>query len=257
MSSAFAVISDIHSNLLALQAVLHNLESEGIESIFCLGDVVGYGAEPNECVELIRKAALGRTIRGNHDIAAAIYDPYYWERFNPQAAEAVRFQQRMLTAENASWLISLPESIADMDCLFYHGSPLGPDHYLMSVGDLETALDAMDPGLPFRIMFVGHTHLPTAVGVGPDGGVEVDIRMKTKDMSNVTVFLDEDRRYLINPGSVGQPRDKNPRAAYVVVDFAAGEVRFRRIEYDVKETQRRIITAGLPEFLSLRLEYGV
>jgi len=253
----FAVISDIHSNLLALESVLEQIRDDGIDVVYCLGDVVGYGAEPNECTDLVRGVANGRTIKGNHDIAAYVVDPEYWENFNPQAAEAVYYQKRTLTAENRLWLENLPDYLYEEDCLFYHGSPLGPEHYLMNIGDLELAIQEVDPGVHYKLMFVGHTHLPTAVGIAESGTVEVDIKTRTRNTTDVTLYIEEGRRYLVNPGSVGQPRDKNPEASYVVVDLESNTVRFRRKSYDVAEAQRRIIAAGLPKFLSKRLELGV
>lgn len=257
MMESFAVISDIHSNFLALEAVVSQLRESGPDIVYCLGDVVGYGAEPNECVDAVREIADGRTIYGNHDVAAVHDDPDYADSFNPQAAAAVRYQRQNLTEKNVSWLKSLPENMHVEDYLLYHGSPIDTDHYLMNISDLELAMDYLPADLEFVLLFVGHTHLPTAVGIGKDGSIEVDLKTETNDLSDIVLYLEEGRRYLVNPGSIGQPRDRNPDAAYVTVDMKAGQLRFRRVDYDVKEAQRRIIEAGLPDFLSQRLEHGV
>lgn len=258
MSDRFAVISDIHSSVLALDVVLGQIRDDGYEEVFCLGDVVGYGAEPNECVEKVRAVVGdGRSIMGNHDLATVSKDGEYLKWFNPFAKAAVQYQQRLLTKENFAWLAALPSEVVDGGCRFYHGSPLSVDHYILSRFDLYAAFDHFEPGDEFRIMFTGHTHLQLAVEV--DGNIQGSVIRPRKDTNpdDFSIRLRDDRRYMINPGSVGQPRDHNPKAAYALVDMKKGRIRLRRAEYKVEEVQRRIRKAGLPESLAKRLSVGV
>ncbi len=255
MAGRFAIISDIHSNIIALEAVLKRLEEEKPDAVYCLGDVVGYGAEPEECVEAVRKIADGRIIRGNHDLATANPPPGYLEIFNPDAREAIEYQRNTLSPENLQWLASLPESLVEEEFQFFHGSPVGTDHYLMSITDLYRALEKLE-GVHFKLAFFGHTHVPTAAAIRPDGVLFTDLEYKSEGDSERILQLKPGIRYLINPGSVGQPRDRNPAAAYLIVDMAEGLLQFRRVEYDITEAQRRITAAGLPVFLAQRLEFG-
>ena len=255
MKSRFALISDIHSNLTALDAVMERIEADGLEEIWCLGDVVGYGAEPNECVEIVRRVADGRTIIGNHDVAVAKAPEGYLNLFNPDAKRAVYYQRETLTEENLEWLAALPVNMQEGDILFYHGSPVDTDHYMMSTIDLYRALKALD-GVDFKLVFFGHTHVPTTAAVKPDGKLISNLEYEAPELGNASLALEDGVKYLINPGSVGQPRDRNPRAAYAVVDLEEQIIHFRRVEYDIAEAQRRIDEAGLPGFLSHRLEFG-
>jgi predicted phosphodiesterase len=255
MNNKFAVISDIHSNYPALQAVIERLEHENPDKIYCLGDIVGYGAEPEVCVDAIRRLADSRTIRGNHDMATANPPPGYLEIFNPDAREAIEFQHRMLNSGNLEWLASLPGRLADEELLFFHGSPVSTEHYLMSLTDLYRALERLD-GVHFKLAFFGHTHVPTAVAIRPDGAVFSGLEYDERNPAESVLRLRSGVKYMINPGSVGQPRDRNPASAYLIVDLAAQEVRFKRVKYDVATAQQRIIAAGLPPFLAQRLEFG-
>ncbi|HUX08883.1 MAG TPA: metallophosphoesterase family protein [Acidobacteriota bacterium] len=255
MARRFAVISDIHSNIVALEAVLKRLEEEEPDEIYCLGDVVGYGAEPEQCVEAVRKIADGRTILGNHDLATADPPPGYLDIFNPDAREAIGYQRSALSPENLQWLASLPKNLAEEEFQFFHGSPVGTDHYLMSITDLYRALEKLD-GVHFKLAFFGHTHVPTAAAIRPDGVLFTNLEYKSGGDTERILQLEPGIRYLINPGSVGQPRDRNPASAYLIVDLAEGLLHFRRVEYDITEAQGGIIAAGLPIFLAQRLEFG-
>ena len=168
MKKRFALISDIHSNLTALQAVLERIEAEGLDEIWCLGDVVGYGAEPNECVEIVRRIADGRTIIGNHDIAVARSPEGYLSLFNPDAKRAVHYQREVLTGENLEWLASLPRSLREGDIFFFHGSPVDTDHYMMSSTDLYRALVALED-VEFRLVFFGTRTCRRPRPLGPTG----------------------------------------------------------------------------------------
>jgi diadenosine tetraphosphatase ApaH/serine/threonine PP2A family protein phosphatase len=255
MVSKFAVISDIHSNSLALEAVLRCLDEEQPEKVYCLGDIVGYGAEPDECVDAVRRIADRSTIRGNHDLGTANPPPGYIEIFNPDARVALDYQRRMLNSGNLEWLAELPEKRADEDLLFFHGSPVSTEHYLMSITDLYRALERLD-GVHFKLAFFGHTHVPTAVAIRPDGAVFTGLEYNEEKPTDTVLKLQSGVKYLINPGSVGQPRDRNPASAYLIVDLGTGEVHFKRVDYEIAEAQRRILEAGLPHFLAQRLEFG-
>jgi len=255
MNGRVAIISDIHSNLQALEAVIADLERENPDVVYCLGDIVGYGAEPNECAEVVRSVADGRVILGNHDLVTVDPPPDYLESFNPDARVAVEYQRERLSETNISWLAGLPESLNEGEYLFYHGSPVSTDHYLTSSSDLFQALNALD-GVDFRLLFFGHTHVPTAIAVSSEGPFLANSRFEPESEVETVLALEDDARYLINPGSVGQPRDRNSASAYAVVDLDEEIVRFRRVEYDIAEAQRRILDAGLPAFLAQRLEFG-
>lgn len=257
MSGTFAVISDIHSNLLALEAVLRQLEDDKPDAIFCLGDVVGYGAEPNECIELVRSVADGRTLLGNHDVATLQVYENYEEWFNPDAKLAVQYQRDVLSQENMAWLGALPESHSEKGCLFYHGSPIGTNHYLLSTSDLRAALEHLDDDQEFKILFTGHTHVPIVVEISPDGSMTSEIEKDDTVSSDIVIYFKPEKRYMVNPGSVGQPRDRKPTASYALVDIDIGKVRLRRAVYNTGEARRRIMAAGLPEFLGYRIEHGM
>jgi diadenosine tetraphosphatase ApaH/serine/threonine PP2A family protein phosphatase len=239
-----AVVSDIHGNLHALEAVLADIEREQPDELWCLGDVVGYGPRPNECVELVRaRAALA--LVGNHDLAAVgklgIAD------FGPLAATSARWTMETLTAESAEWLRSLaPEATREGVALF-HGSPRDPVwEYVLS--DEVALLSLLATTAP--LLLVGHSHLALALswdeqeldgGLAP-GGTELDVAT---------------HRWLLNPGSVGQPRDGDAQAAWLLLDLAARRAAFRRVAYPIAETQAEVRAAGLPDELAARLEHGV
>ncbi len=228
-----ALISDIHSNLEALEAVWR--EVKRADAILCMGDLVGYGASPDEVVEFVRarmKKRLFLCVRGNHDNAIAFGAEW---GFNPYAREAVRWHQRVMKRENLEFLRRLPVRQLFTDdtgrsYLIIHGSPRAPlDEYLFPwypEGEFKAVLSYVRQD----DLIVGHTHVPMLVELG-------------------------DRR-IINPGGVGQPRDGDWRAAYAFIDTETGEITFRRVEYDVQKAAQKIIEAGLPRFLAERLYDG-
>jgi putative phosphoesterase len=230
-----AIISDIHSNLEALQAVLENIKEKDVEKIFCLGDVVGYGADPNECVALVRKHCE-TTLLGNHDNAAV--DLSLTKSFTTNARIAAEWTSKNLSGESRQFLRSLPFSSKLLDVMFVHSSPFQPEewHYVLSVIDVVPALRSFaEP-----ICFIGHTHVPLIYSeVGRVGR----IRKGTKA--------------LVNVGSVGQPRDGNPRASYGVFDTKMWEYENARVEYDIDQAAGKIMDAGLPRALADRLFLGV
>lgn len=241
------VISDVHSNLPALRAVFRATRRKRIDLLICLGDLVGYGAQPNQVLEEIqRHRARKRIVRGNHDrIATGASGP---EGFNLPARQAALWTRNRLTPANRKFLAAVPVGpVEAAGVILCHGSILDEDEYLFSAVAAAPSLDAMDRDLGL----FGHTHLPSLFRRSPTG--EVTGNLVT---SSGQVRLDRESRYLINPGSVGQPRDRDPRAAYALLDLERRTVTFRRIEYDIAAAQKAIRNAGLPDILADRLAAG-
>jgi diadenosine tetraphosphatase ApaH/serine/threonine PP2A family protein phosphatase len=239
-----AVISDIHANLHALEAVLAEVEREGPEAVWCLGDVVGYGPHPNECCDLVR-ARADLALCGNHDLAAL--GTLDVDDFSGDAAVAARWTARILGPEQRAWLASLQPSAAADGAGLYHGSPRDPvwEYVLSEEVALLSILATED-----NVVLVGHSHVPLALcwdgetldgGLAP-GGTDVELG---------------GRRSLLNPGSVGQPRDGDARAAWLLIDLARGRGTFRRVTYPIADAQAASREAGLPPALAARLAHGV
>jgi diadenosine tetraphosphatase ApaH/serine/threonine PP2A family protein phosphatase len=241
----FACITDIHSNLEALEAVFAKIDKLRTDKIFCLGDIVGYNADPAFCIERVRQSAAA-VVRGNHD--KAVSGVMGIEYFNSHAAEAVRWTARTLDAEAMTYLQNLLPGPLDAgdEMLLCHGSPQDEDLYLTSRGVIREGFGVMEEDYAgARIGFFGHTHSPLAID--NEGNM-----LNTEG----AVYLERDRPYLINPGSVGQPRDGDPRAAFGVYDSEDSVFTFYRVAYAVAETQEKIIRAGLPAALAQRLAAG-
>ena len=239
-----AVISDIHANLHALEAVLAAIERERIDAVWCLGDVVGYGPQPSRCCELIA-ARADVSLAGNHDLGAlGLVD---LDEFSPEAAFAARWTAEALDAEARSYLETLRPSAETEQAMLCHGSPRDPiwEYILSAEAALAAIEDATRP-----LVLVGHSHAALAIELAEDldGGLAPE---------GTVVELVEGSRFLLNPGSVGQPRDGNPRAAWLLLDFARRQGSFRREPYPIGRTQAEILGAGLPESLATRLEHGV
>ena len=236
----FAVISDIHSNFEALNAVLGYIHQEKIDKVICLGDVVGYGPHPNQCVDLV-KERCERCLMGNHDYAALGPGDLYY--FNDYARESILWTRRRLTKYNLSYLENLPFTIIDDMYHFVHSSPLLPEewHYIFDEVEAKENFDAVDQPL----IFVGHSHMPVVFSEknGPF------FEMQT------TLDLNHDR-YIVNVGSVGQPRDGDPRASFVIFDTDLHQLQYVRIQYDVEKTFQEILQKELPAFLAMRLLVG-
>jgi predicted phosphodiesterase len=237
----YAVISDIHGNLEALEAVLGDVPEE-VETIYCLGDVIGYGANPDECCDVVRSLRMP-TISGNHDLAVTdLETDLNW--FNPTAAAAVLWTRNHLSEENAIFLRTRPRMMRTEEALFVHGSVRDPDEYIIntiSAYDNLAMLKSEYPDVP--ICYFGHTHVK-AVAPSPNGAM----------LGGHTLDLHSGGPYLVNPGSVGQPRDGDTFASYVIAD---GErVTYRFVEYDIRKAQAKIRTAGLPDMLADRLAVG-
>ena len=243
----FAVVSDLHANLAAVQAVLADIEAEGVEEIICLGDVVGYGPQPVEVLTLMKDRA-NVTLMGNHD-EALMGDAF---NFSRHAAAVVDWTRQQMPREDEAYA-PLWSYLADMELLyergpdmFVHGSPNDPtQEYLMPNDDLDS--DKYDDVFDEfeRFLFVGHTHLPCAMT--PDHRVRM-----SRDLED-SYELDADKA-VINVGSVGQPRDRDTRACYVIADERT--IRWRRVEYDVDATIAKLVEAGLPDALAKRLKVG-
>ncbi len=238
-----AVISDIHGNSHALDAVLAAIDAEGTDALWCLGDLVGYGPRPNECVAAIRSRAAVCLV-GNHDLAAL--GRLSIDDFTLDAASAARWTAAELEPEQRAWLETLEPQAEAEGAQLFHASARDPVwEYVLG----EEAAAATLRLTTAPVVLVGHSHVPLAVlgdGVHVAGGVARD---------GADVGLDAGR-WLLNPGSVGQPRDGDPRAAWLLLDTDARLARFRRVEYDVEATQAEIRAAGLPDSLAARLGSG-
>jgi predicted phosphodiesterase len=244
----YLVLSDIHGNMTALEAVLASGRTQGFDATLVLGDLVGYGAEPNEVIRCIQELQPAAVIRGNHDkVAAGIDDA---EEFNAVARDAVSWTIDALTPDYRQWLADLPAGPVDVDDLIEicHGTPYDEDAYVFDELDALRALESADR----RLCLFGHTHVPVAF-VRSGEGLDV---MTGAGLPVTTVALEAASRYLVNPGSVGQPRDGDPRAACALVDTESQRVELWRIAYPVPVAQRKIVAAGLPEVLARRLALG-
>ncbi|HEX3034195.1 MAG TPA: metallophosphoesterase family protein [Thermodesulfobacteriota bacterium] len=238
----YAVISDIHSNLEALSRVLQEIDEIGVDKIICLGDIVGYGANPNECVETIRERSI-ESVMGNHDIVACgKKEPL---NFNPVARDAALWTRNALTPENREFLYNLPDTKEIVDFIIVHGAISDPDLYIFSNYDALLEFGLMEKQ---NLCFFGHTHVRVYY-VFQDGSVDY--------FFDYELTINPKAKYLINPGSVGQPRDRDPRASFLVYDGQEGTVKFTRLEYDINSAQQKIIQAGLNKRLADRLSVGM
>jgi predicted phosphodiesterase len=241
-----ALIADIHANLEALHAVLARIEVLGADETVCLGDIVGYNANPNECVDIIRTRNI-RCVLGNHDVCAAgLEEP---DDFNAVARRAVLWTRAELTGENRLFLKNIPREQRVGNIFLFHGSIHDTNRYILYMDDAaDNFTELAGMGSSLRIGFFGHTHV-RAVLCYYQKAVSVELAPDLK--------LADNKRYLINPGSVGQPRDGDPRASFLVYNADDHRVSFNRVEYDVRACQDKIIHAGLPSQLAERLASGI
>lgn len=238
-----AVFSDIHGNLHALQRVLEHIDTSSVDFTVCCGDIVGYGANPGECIQLLIDRAIP-TIAGNHDYAAlGLVDITY---FNEVAKRAITWTRQALTPENEQFLHELPIAIEMADMLFVHSSPRTPEawNYVITMGDARQSFQHYGQ----RVCFIGHSHTPFIVE-NHEG--------KLSCPAAPAIKLRDGCRYLVNVGSVGQPRDRNPDACYAIYDREAMQVEIHRVEYDLDKAQEAIRQNGLPIELAERLSYGL
>jgi predicted phosphodiesterase len=240
-----AVIADIHANLEALESVMVRIADLAVDNIVCLGDIVGYNANPNECTDIIRRERIVSVI-GNHDVAASGREEP--NGFNALAQAAVFWTRKHLTPENRLFLLNLPPETRVNDFILVHGSIHDTNRYLLS---RDAAADnfRLLAGLPgdLKLGFFGHTHI---------GMTFSDLQVSISNDHSSELLLSPEMHYLINPGSVGQPRDGDSRASFLVYDNGDHTVRFFRVEYDIKLCQDKIVRAGLPPQLAWRLEHG-
>lgn len=238
----YAIIADIHGNLDALEVVLNDAKEQGCDRYACLGDVVGYGANPKECLDIIRDTGMP-TVKGNHDEYCSIEDERT-EGFNPHAAKAVVWTRDQLTAEDREWLRNLKYFRLVTSFSIVHATLDGPQSWGYVFDKLAAAASFTYQNT--SVCFFGHTHVPVAF-----------IRDSVIRGGSFSKFkVEPGRKYFVNIGSVGQPRDHDPRAAYGIYDMDEGSIELRRLEYPIEKAQVKIRKAGLPERLADRLATG-
>jgi len=237
-----AVVSDIHGNLESLLAALAIAQPS--DELLCLGDIVGYGPNPNECVALIRERAK-TTVLGNHDVAAV--DNFGLEYFNPAARTALVWTQSVLSDENARWLSALGYEHREPEYLMVHGAPVDYFTYILNNVEAARAFEATDAPL----IFIGHSHVAEYYALAPDGAIRHGHMQQ-----GGTLELEPGTRYIVNVGSVGQPRDANPLPSFAFYDPDARVVTWQRYPYAVEEVREKIDEAHLPHVLADRLLVG-
>jgi diadenosine tetraphosphatase ApaH/serine/threonine PP2A family protein phosphatase len=245
-----AIISDIHSNLEALTAVLSRIDSLPVETVYCLGDVVGYNADPEACVNLVL-SRVRAVIRGNHDKAVAGFLNLDW--FNHAAREAALWTRKSISSGTMELVKRLPEGPLDVGqgILLCHGTPYDEDEYLTDERSISRSFACLDADHPeARFCFNGHTHFPLVVS-RKRGSKEPEIHAEKEKIA-----IEDGVTYLINPGSVGQPRDGNALASFGILDLTGRVYSNLRVPYRIEETQRKIRQARLPDVLAVRLGQG-
>jgi diadenosine tetraphosphatase ApaH/serine/threonine PP2A family protein phosphatase len=237
------LFSDVHGNLEALEATLADAGRRGYDRAICLGDIVGYGADPEACVRTVAKVAAGSTVLGNHD--AAVISPSSRHYLNAAAQAGVMYSERALSPESLSYLGSLPLVIEGNGFVATHSSPFRPEQwiYVLEPVDARDALGAMTR----PVAFVGHTHYPA---LHDGGGVMKSV------VPGRPLALNAGQKCIVNVGSVGQPRDGDPKSAYMIFDEEHGVAELFRVEYDVDSAARKILEAGLPTILADRIRRG-
>ncbi len=244
-----SILADVHSNLPALEAVVRDLETRDVDSVWHLGDAIGYGAEPFACIQMLTDID-SLIITGNHEEAAL--DLARAGGFNPSAKEAIKWTRNNLSDEALSFLSELPlDASPALGVYLFHGLPGRPGDYLRTTGIAEKVfMDLNDDDPRMKLAFFGHTHRRSVFTQLP--GTPVTIIDPESEL-----ILAQGRKYLINPGSVGQPRNGDPRAHYLIYDTKNSSIEFYLVEYDVKKAQSRILEAGLPPSLAARLSQGI
>ncbi len=242
MGKIIAILGDIHANIDALNVVLDDCRKEGVTDFLCTGDVVGYNAAPSECMKVIRELGCP-VVKGNHD--HYVSSDQNLDDFHPNAAAVVRWTREQLDAEEIDWLYNLPFVVTQMGITLVHSTMDNPETFGYVFDHFQAEANFICQKTP--LCFHGHTHVPMIYEKQVAGVYRID----PQDFK-----LPIGRKYFINVGSVGQPRDRDPRATYVVYDFLARTVKFRRLEYDVEAAQERIRLAGLPSRLAERLAVG-
>lgn len=247
----YLIIADMHGNWDALVRVLEDAGQRGYEKVLVLGDLVGYGATPNEIVEeLGRLESPFEAIRGNHDKVVSGIDSGL--NFNPTALQAARWTTEALTERNLEFIRDLPQGPVRVEenLLICHGSLLDEDEYLLAAVDAVESLLSVDD----QVVFFGHTHIPSKFSYRAEDG-QTGVAVLEGD--EVVVQLEKGTRYMLNPGSVGQPRDRDRRAGYMIYDTELQQATLYRLEYPFERAQERIRAAGLPDMLAERLAVGI
>jgi len=244
----YLIFTDIHGNLEALNTLLKFSQKRKIDHFIFLGDLVGYGASPNETIQKIRTLRPLSIIRGNHDKAVSGFDTI--ETFNPIAASAIQWTKKQILKKNREFLIHLRKGPIGIHNLFSicHGAPFDEDYYIFGEFDAAEAFQYLKSPL----CFFGHTHFPF-IYTKRDNWVEGTFL----EGNFSEIKLEKDVQYLINPGSIGQPRDRNPRIGFAIYDSETRVVKFYRLQYDVEEAQKKILKENLPPALAERLALGI
>ncbi len=234
---AIAVISDIHGNLEALSTALGYIDEQGIKEIYCLGDIVGYGPNPNECIEIVRQRCKV-VLMGNHDYAAIGMARI--EYFNQFAKMATYWTMDRLSKENQEFLKQLPFMHQTDMMIFVHSSPSNPSHwyYILSIEDARMEMESFKQ----NVCFIGHSHVPV-------------VFTKDKALKSDTK-IEQNQKYIVNVGSIGQPRDGDPRLSFAIFEPGDGSLKYIRLNYNIDKTYQKIIKSGLPTFLAERLLKG-
>jgi len=237
--SKIAILADIHANIIALESVIADAESKGVTSFACLGDIVGYGPSPSECITRIQELKCV-CVKGNHDEYVA--DSYDLSKFNPQAREALEWTRGNLSFSQKQWLAELPYTKRLGRHMLVHATLENPEKWDYVRNSFDAAITMNHQNTP--VCFYGHTHIPVTYKMSGN---------KATKVTESIIKLDNDCKYLINTGSVGQPRDGDPKASYVIFDRVARTVAFNRVEYNIEEVAEDIINNGLPDSLAERL----
>jgi predicted phosphodiesterase len=241
------IFSDIHGNLEALDRAISFMKDKGVTQYICLGDIVGYGANPTECVERVRELGC-LAVAGNHDYAVANKTPV--EYFNDTAQEAVMWTRAFISPNALHYLGLLPLELRFRTMRLVHAAPSAPPkwRYVATIADI--ALEIKELARSEIVCFIGHTHQPFASAKRADRRLPQLIR-------DTSLVVTDGGKYLINVGSIGQPRDGDPRLSLVIYETRPNRIEFYRLEYDIKSAQRKIIKAGLPTTLAMRLARGL
>lgn len=242
MAKLFAVLGDIHANIDALNVVLDDCRAQGVTDFLCTGDVIGYNACPHECMDIVRSLGCPVVV-GNHDYYVASQQNL--DDFNPAAAAVVEWTREQLSDGELDWLRNLPFTVTQMGITLVHSTMDNPESFGYVFDNLQAEANFLMQKTP--VCFHGHTHCPMIYEKSLNGVFRIDPQDFTLPIG---------RKYFVNVGSVGQPRDGDPRAAYVIYDPKARQIRYRRLEYDIEAAQARIRKAGLPERLAARLAVG-
>jgi predicted phosphodiesterase len=239
-----ALISDIHGNLDALTAVVKDIKSQGVQNIWCLGDIVGYGAEPSRCIDIVRETCA-RVVVGNHDKLAVGGDTLSF--LSEHVSAGILYARASLSKSQYEWVNSLPYTIMEEGVTAVHASLFNPEDFSYLATDMEARLHFRSQST--QVSFVGHTHVPLIT-------VENGSSILWKELGEQSVRIENIAKCSVNVGSVGQPRDDNPKASYAIYDQLNNMLYMRRIDYDIKKAQERIAEAGLPQINAARLSVG-